>query len=305
MAVIRRAGQLALLGVLGLATGCTTGAKLPFLGGKSDVSAAATATSTRYVERDVEAPEVFQVSAQGLWDGRPSLGGVWVAHPEAKDPERVIIRNEANGKFVIGALFRRERENPGPSLQVSSDAASALGILAGQPTRLNVTALRREETAEPAPAADEPGDTDEKPAAATVVHPGGGIETSTIAPAPAPVAAVSTPAAPASGTSVVPATTAPRAAQVAPSRPKTKPRPVSSLSRPFIQIGFYSVEANAERTGQALRKAGIVPTIEKQTASGKTFWKVLVGPATSASERDALLGSIRSLGYTDAYFVTD
>ena len=83
------------------------------------------------VERDIEAPEVFSVNEAGLWDGRPSLGGVWVAHPTVTDPERVIIRNTANDKFVIGALFRRELENPGPALQVSSDAAEALGLLAG------------------------------------------------------------------------------------------------------------------------------------------------------------------------------
>ncbi|HBM40562.1 MAG TPA: SPOR domain-containing protein, partial [Sulfitobacter sp.] len=76
-------------------------------------SAAVASSSTKLVERDVEAPEVFSVSDQGLWDGRPSLGGVWVAHPDVTDPERVIIRNEANGKFVIGALFRRERDLPG------------------------------------------------------------------------------------------------------------------------------------------------------------------------------------------------
>ena len=42
------------------------------------------------VERDVEAPGVFQVTEAGLWDGRPSLGGVWVAHPDVTEPERVI-----------------------------------------------------------------------------------------------------------------------------------------------------------------------------------------------------------------------
>ncbi len=107
--------------------------------------------SVQIVERDVEAPEVFQLTDQALWDGRPSLGGVWVAHSEVTDPERVIIRNDETGDFVIGALFRRERENPGPRLQVSSDAASALGLLAGQPARLNVTALRRQEVEPPAP----------------------------------------------------------------------------------------------------------------------------------------------------------
>ena len=60
----------------------------------------------------------------------------------------MIIRNEANGRFVIGALFRSESDNPGPAPQVSFDAASALGLLAGAPSVLNVTALRREEVAE-------------------------------------------------------------------------------------------------------------------------------------------------------------
>ena len=99
----------------------------------------------RMVERDVEAPEVFSATEAGLWDGRPSLGVVWVAHPDVKDPERVIIRNEANNQFVIGALFRKERETPGPRIQVSSDAADALGMLAGQPQELALVAVRQEE----------------------------------------------------------------------------------------------------------------------------------------------------------------
>ena len=101
-------------------------------------------TVTNLVERDIEAPDVVNISEAGLWDGRPSLGGIWVAHPDAKDPEKVIIRNPQNRKLVIGALFRREREFSGPSLQLSSDAADALGILAGQPTNVSVVALRRQ-----------------------------------------------------------------------------------------------------------------------------------------------------------------
>ncbi|EKE45410.1 sporulation domain-containing protein [Oceaniovalibus guishaninsula JLT2003] len=93
---------------------------------------------------DVEAPDVFRAEAQGLWDGRPSLGGTWVAYPGVATPERVVIRNTETGKSVNGALFRRERENPGPPFQVSSDAADALGMLAGAPAPLIVTALRRE-----------------------------------------------------------------------------------------------------------------------------------------------------------------
>lgn len=118
-------------------------------------SADATGPSQRVIERDVEAPEVFQRQEAGLWDGRPSLGGVWVAHPLATDPERVVIRNTRTGATVIGALFRRERDNPGPRFQVSSEAASALGILAGAPSEIQVTALRLQRVEmeiDPAPA---------------------------------------------------------------------------------------------------------------------------------------------------------
>ncbi len=106
--------------------------------------------SVQLIERDVEAPEVFSVEDRGLWDGRPSLGGIWVAAPGVAAPERVIIRNTENGKFVVGALFNRERDNPGPSLQLSSDAAAALDVFAGAPVMIDVVALRREEVEEPA-----------------------------------------------------------------------------------------------------------------------------------------------------------
>lgn len=95
--------------------------------------------------RDVEAPEIFQKTDMGLWDGRPSFGGQWVAHPDVEEPERVIILNTANSKSIEGALFKRVREVSGPGFQVSSAAAEALGMLAGAPTQLKVTALRRKD----------------------------------------------------------------------------------------------------------------------------------------------------------------
>ena len=128
---------LALVAVMGLLAGCEEGPNMAFLQPKDKAETPAeTSKSTKLVERDVEAPDVFDVNEAALWDGRPSLGGVWVAHPDVTDPERVIIRNPTNGKFVIGALFRREREIPGPRIQVSSDAAQALSMLAGAPVEL-------------------------------------------------------------------------------------------------------------------------------------------------------------------------
>lgn len=247
--------------------------------------------STRLVERDVETPDVFSVLEPGLWDGRPSLGGVWVAHPTAKDPERVILRNPGNGKFVIGALFRRERDNPGPKLQVSSDAASALGLLAGQPTELSVIALRREEVAETLEGPAQPIlDSNEQIATETLDTP---------APAMPPAPEAAAPAA---------ASAAPKPAASKPATPKPAAQPASQPApqggRNFAQLGIFSVEANANKAAQQLKSAGTSATIKKETSQGKTYWRVLAGPAATAADRDALLKKVKGLGYADAYFVS-
>lgn len=242
-------------------------------------------TSVRLVDRDVEAPQVFQVADQALWDGRPSLGGVWVASPDATDPERVILRNPANGKFVIGALFRRERVNPGPPLQISSDAAAALGILAGQPAQINVTALRREEVPVETPDATRP-----------ILDAAETVETASL-DAPAAAAAAldrvdtQRPATPPAAT----------AAPATPARPAAA-APAAS-GRNLVQIGIFSVEANAKRAADSVTKAGIAANILRESSQGKTFWRVTAGPAP-AGGRDAMLAKVKGLGFTDAYFVS-
>lgn len=251
----------------------------------ADADGPAPIGATRLVERDVEAPEIFEATEEGLWDGRPSLGGVWVAHPDVTDPERVIIRNDENGRFVIGALFRRERDNPGPEIQISSDAAAALGVLAGDPTLLNVTALRREEvaeTADGAPDATAPGDVEAIAAAAVA----GDI---TATPLDDPIAA---------------AAAAIEEAEAAPAPAARAPSPASTLDRAYVQIGIFSQQENATNTGQALRGVGLEPTIYDQSSNGRQFWRVVVGPADTEATRAAILENVRELGFDDAFFVT-
>ena len=265
--------------------------------------AAGAENATRLVERDVEAPEVFQVTEPGLWDGRPSLGGVWVAHSDANDPERVIIRNAENGRFVIGALFRRERDNPGPAVQVSSDAAAALEMLAGDPTALNITALRREAVPQDDPAAgtpptEQPADAEEgalPPALAEGALPpqtGDAAETAARDPIAAAGAALDAagPAAEEDDT-VFELNEAPDAG--------------GDLDRPYLQVGIFAVEENAQNTAESLRQSGMIPTVFSQSSNGQDFWRVVVGPARSAAEQDALLAVVRDLGFADAYAVTN
>ncbi|MFV2053339.1 SPOR domain-containing protein [Aliiroseovarius sp. YM-037] len=278
-------GQLlALSGLVVALAGCEDGGGFNFLRNNQDASAdgAPAARSATTVERDVEAPDVFQVSEDGLWDGRPSLGGVWVAYPDVADPERVMIRNSSTGKSVVGALFRRERETPGPSLQVSSDAAEALGMLAGQPASLSVVALHKEEVPEVV----------ETEAATTALGAPEQIDQTTIDPIEAASAAID-----GGGETAEAATAAPAAA---PAQPTS-----SSLSKPFIQIGIFSVEENAEGTATSLRAAGLVPTVSEGSSNGNAFWRVVVGPAQSESDREVLLAKVKNLGFEDAYFVTN
>ncbi len=235
------------------------------------------AKSVKLVDRDVEAPEIFQVTDSALWDGRPSLGGVWVASPDAKDPERVILRNPANGKFVIGALFRRERDNPGPSLQISSDAASALGLLAGAPGKISVTALRREEAPVTAPDANKP-----------ILDAPETVATETLDPVAGAGAAIDRAVAKA------PAAAKPAAPAPAPAPAPAKP---AATGGGLIQIGFFSVEANAKRAVDTLNKAGVPSEMREEKSQGKSYWSV------TARGDSGTLAKVKAAGFSDAYIL--
>ncbi|TVP73491.1 MAG: SPOR domain-containing protein [Rhodobacteraceae bacterium] len=303
----------------------------------------ATARGAAAAERDVENPSAFSKRETGLWDGRPSLGGVWVAHPDVSSPERVIIRNTESGKETIGALFRRERMNPGPAFQVSGEAANAVGMLAGAPTMLEVVALRIEEAA-PAGSADtaaatmeseEPRDIAAAAEAALSADAGAEFEMAQPVAAPEPrrgglfsrLRSGRTPARDAdpvemeaAGTGeaemviattpldpLTPASEPRQAPAAAPARPSA-PAPAaasaaSPLAQPFIQLGIFSVEANAQNAQSMARNAELSARIVPGTAQGNAFWRVVVGPAQTAAEQRQMLEKVKSLGFTDAYAV--
>ncbi|MGY6533705.1 MAG: SPOR domain-containing protein [Pararhodobacter sp.] len=404
------AGFLALAGCEGVVdgTGATRATGTGIMG----------ASTSRMIERDVEAPEVFNQEEAGLWDGRPSLGGVWVAHPSVRDPERVMIRNAQTGETVVGALFRRERENPGPRFQISSEAANALGILPGQPTTIRVIALRLQQIEtdpEPAAATDaattDDADEAETAAAATGEAPQpdapqqterrglralfgsrqdaapapevsettaedapviaspepeperrglravfgrqpaepaapGITETPLAAPSPAdaptaPTTAATAQPAPAGRPEVrvEPAITPPTAADhaepapqerrglralftrsspdpapgataTAPGEPLAPPTAADAPAadgpapdRPFVQIGIFSVEGNANAARDRMRSAGLPAEIRRGRVDDRAFWRVVVGPARTEAIQAEMLRQVRGMGFADAYAV--
>jgi cell division protein FtsN len=336
-----RAATLFSLSLLTL-TACEDGQGLNLGGPSSEgeiTEAVANSEGPQSVLKDVERPDIFNVSELALWDGRPSLGGVWVAHPDITTPERVILTNVKNGKTIPGALFRRERENPGPRIQVSSDAAGALGMLAGQPVELKVLVVRQEEVEiepTPLPVSDETEDTlsTEELAAAGVVDDADAGETPAVEDTPkrpnffqrlfrkkpaaevsaagaataATVDTVDDASAPAvETTSLDPVSTGAAAAiarsessQAPQPRPESAaaPAPASTLKNPYIQVGQFSVEANADAASASLRQSGIIPTVTN-TENGD--WRVVIGPVSTADDQAALLAQVKKLGYTDAF----
>ncbi len=267
--------------------------------------AAPSGPSSTTVNRDVERPDVFSVTEKALWDGRPSLGGVWVAYPANVDPERVIIRNNSNGKSVIAALFRRERDNPGPKIQLSSDAAVALGIVAGSPTEITIVVLRREEIVVEVPAAAVAVADDNM----TIPPRRGALSIPVVA---APVAPPVAPAAPdesaASFAAIVEQTLedvpTPDGAVVE-AVEATAAEGLGGLFRlrkPYIQVGTFGEEANATALVDELTAAGVHAQIQSDNPETPTLWRVISGPYAKRSERTAQLRIIKGLGYADAFF---
>jgi len=252
-------------------------------------------TTTESIETDVAAPEAFSITDTALWDGRPTFGGVWIAYPDIETPERVRITNAENGKTVIGALYERDRNFPGPKIELSADAASALGILAGTPAQLNIVALRRKivEVEVEAPVAEE------APAAAVVGEMDTPVRRPAVAaaavPVPTPSPAVVAPAPPANTTPAVTTTALPPVDNVPPAAaPATQ-------GGTYIQVATMQSQSRTTAVVQKLETAGLDVEVRKRESGGKTSYRIVVGPATSPDALKIMMNTVHALGYKDAF----
>ena len=96
-----------------------------------------------------EKPEILDISAVVIWDGKQTLGGNWISHPDVASPERVLIKNISNGKSIFGAIFQQTKKIKTGSALLSSDAAKALDIAQNEQTKVQIVAVRVPEN--PAP----------------------------------------------------------------------------------------------------------------------------------------------------------
>ncbi|RED12170.1 SPOR domain-containing protein [Pontivivens insulae] len=231
-------------------------------------------------------PDIFAVRDMAVWDGRPSLGGPWVAHPDVSAAERVEITNLSNNIVTSAALFRRERALPGPPFQLSAEAAIALNVPAGVPVQVSVVAVREglvEAVVVPAPVAPVAEDVVE-PVAEPVEAPSE-IDPSTPVEADASAEPAETPA-----PVVVEAVEPAQEPAAAPNAP----------DQPFMQVGMFGVAANAEALVTRLTEAGL-------PASGRpagSLTRVVVGPAASTQELATYRDRLRALGFSDSIAIS-
>ncbi|MEO1456599.1 MAG: SPOR domain-containing protein [Pseudomonadota bacterium] len=86
----------------------------------------------------VAAPELFERRTMVRWEGRKTLDGIWIAHPDATRPERVRLINTESWRAADGAMVRR---GGGDTALISTEAAEALGIRPYRDTEIIVVGL--------------------------------------------------------------------------------------------------------------------------------------------------------------------
>jgi len=191
-----------------------------------------------------EKPEILNISAPVIWDGGQTLGGNWISHPDVASPERVLIKNVANGKSIIGAVFQQTKKMKTGSALISSDAAKALDIVRNEKTKLQIVAVRAIESSD----------------------------------APKIISELNT----------------------------AKNASLQIIdSKPFIQVGIFGFENNASKTKDQMLNLYLPVKILEFQINAKPYWRVIVGPASTSDNRKKMLKTIKSAGFTDAYYVSN
>nr|WP_245749158.1 SPOR domain-containing protein [Jannaschia pohangensis] len=81
-------------------------------------------------------------------------------------------------------------------------------------------------------------------------------------------------------------------------------RSVAGLDDKWVQIGLFNEESRARSAAGDLRAAGVIGTIRQETVRGQTVWRVVVGPASSNRDRQAIIRKAQEIGYTDAFAIS-
>jgi DedD protein len=65
----------------------------------------------------------------------------------------------------------------------------------------------------------------------------------------------------------------------------------------MVQLGVFSVQANAERLAQDLKSQGFHAQVSENAGGGRALWRVRVGPAAERAAAEQLSAKLRAAGH--------
>lgn len=249
---------------------------------------------------------------------RYDMNDITAAHPTLPMPSVVKVTNLDNGRVLKVTVNDRGPFHSSRIIDVSRRAAQLLGfyemgtarvrvdIDAQESINLKNIALAKHPPEMPQIAAAPRGNVSavqleplSPPAGTSNKAPSAAVKPVAV-PAPAPVPAQASTVSKPPAAAKEPASKAAKA----PANPKAKSTVVASAGGIFVQAGAFSEEANARKLEQQLGDLGkvrIVPT----TVKSKKLYRVRLGPIADAATAAALVGKVKSYGYSDAKVVRE
>ena len=65
----------------------------------------------------------------------------------------------------------------------------------------------------------------------------------------------------------------------------------------MVQLGVFSIQANAERLAQELKSQGFHTLVSEISGSGRPLWRVRAGPVAERAAAEQLSARLRAAGH--------
>jgi DedD protein len=65
----------------------------------------------------------------------------------------------------------------------------------------------------------------------------------------------------------------------------------------MVQLGVFSIQANAERLAQELKSQGFHTLVSEMNGSGRPLWRVRAGPVAERAAAEQLSAKLRAAGH--------
>jgi cell division septation protein DedD len=66
----------------------------------------------------------------------------------------------------------------------------------------------------------------------------------------------------------------------------------------MVQLGVFSIQANAERLAQELKSQGFHALVSENSGGGRPLWRVRTAPVAERAAADQLNARLRAAGHT-------